>query len=81
MDRIAPTEGGHRVPVGGLVSANRSRVVGFGDEEILAPTTAKKTAKNGPSAWTELLATTVVGAAAGWAIEEIATMVRGRRRR
>lgn len=50
-------------------------VVGFGQTEaVLVP------AATATSPWTVALATSVVGAATGWMIEEIATRVRGRRR-
>ena len=70
--RIETMEQGHWV-----WQPARARVVGFGEEEILAPA---KPAPGGHSPWTELLATTVVGALAGWTIEEVATHIRGRRR-
>ena len=72
--------GGGIVPGWGFVphfdSLGRSSVVGFGDEEILAP--APKMVKT-PSPWTVAVATTVLGAATGWVIEEVARMVRGKR--
>jgi hypothetical protein len=49
-------------------------LVGFGQAEIVAP------AAVATSPWAVALATSVVGAATGWVIEEIATRVRGRRR-
>jgi hypothetical protein len=55
----------------------RSRVVGFGQEEILAPMVMTATT---PSPWTVALVTTVLSAATGWAIEEVARGVRGRRK-
>ena len=49
-------------------------VVGFGQgEELIIPAAAA-------SPWAMAFATSVVGAAAGWVIEEIATHVRGPRR-
>jgi membrane protein YqaA with SNARE-associated domain len=50
-------------------------VVGFGQGELVAPAVAAPT-----SPWTVALVTSVVGAATGWVIEEIATHVRERRR-
>ena len=53
-------------------------VVGFGQgEELIVPAAAALPA----SPWTVALATSVIGAATGWVIEELATHVRGRRRR
>jgi hypothetical protein len=49
---------------------------GFGVGETVAPP-----AYSPPSPWAMGIATSVVGAAVGWAIEEIAVHVRGRRRR
>lgn len=49
-------------------------VVGFG-EETTAPAPRPST---GASPWTMALATSVVGAATGWVIEEIARKVRNR---
>jgi len=51
-------------------------VVGFGQHEMLIPAVARAT-----SPWTVAITTSVVGAAAGWVLEEIAKSVRGRRRR
>lgn|GEM_PF-3120456 len=49
--------------------------VGFGQAEaVVVPVAAH-------SPWAVALATSVVGAATGWVIEEIATHVRGRRGR
>lgn len=52
-------------------------VVGFGETEVVAPSTKSRT----PSPWPMLLASSVVSAAAGWAIDEVAHRVRGKRRR
>lgn len=53
-------------------------VVGIGQgEELVLPAAVA----SGASPWTLALATSVVGAATGWLIEEVATRVRGRRRR
>jgi hypothetical protein len=65
--------GGGIVPGWGFV---RTAPIGFGQEEILAPVVAASA-----SPWTLAIATTVLGAATGWVIEEIARNVRGRRRR
>lgn len=48
--------------------------VGFGQGEVVAPTVA------GPSPWVIALTTSVVGTAAGWALEEIRDRIQGRRR-
>jgi hypothetical protein len=48
-------------------------VIGFG-EAVAAPSI------HGSSPWPMVLATSVVSAAAGWAIEEVARVVRGKRR-
>ena len=50
-------------------------LVGFGQAEIVLPTAAAT------SPWTVALATSVVGAATGWVIEEIARNFRGRTQR
>lgn len=50
-------------------------VVGFGQAEAVMVPVAVHT-----SPWAVALVTSVVGAATGWMIEEIATHVRGRRR-
>jgi hypothetical protein len=63
---------------GALGGEERSRVVGFGQGEILAPVVMDA---RGPSPWTMALATTVLGAATGWVIEEVARVVRGRKHR
>lgn len=56
-------------------------VVGFGQAELAAPAAAAAAAGI-PSPWTLALATSVVGAATGWVIEEIARNVRnGSKRR
>ena len=57
------------------VSRDGKDVVGFGDGTVSTP------APTHPSPWVMGIATSVVGAAVGWAIEEIATHVRKRRRR
>jgi hypothetical protein len=54
---------------------NGHPVVGFGEEQPTPPTTKPK------SEWPMLFATSIVSAAAGWAIDETARYVRGRRRR
>jgi hypothetical protein len=59
------------------ISRGGKPVVGFGDGTVSSPSPAAKT----PSPWAMGIATSVVGAAVGWAIEEIAVHVRGRRRR
>jgi len=51
-------------------------VVGFGQAPLMTPVAATKAA----SPWPIVLATSVVSAAAGWAIEEVARTVRRRRR-
>jgi len=48
-------------------------VVGFGDATVSSPTV------RAPSPWAVAITTSVVGAAVGWVIEEIAVHVRGRR--
>jgi len=70
--------GGGIVPHWGFIPNDRSRVVGFGQEEILAPVAA---AAASASPWAMALATSVLGAATGWVIEEIARGVRGRKKR
>jgi hypothetical protein len=57
------------------ISRDGKPVVGFGDAEVSLPRAA------GPSPWAMGIATSVVGAAVGWAIEEVAVHFRGRRRR
>ena len=53
--------------------------VGFGqEEEITAPVAAIAAA---PSPWAVALMTSVLGAATGWVIEEVAKGVRGKRKR
>ena len=79
--------GGGIVPSWGFVSSDdpsliarstgRNRVVGFGQEEILAPAVV---AAVSPSPWQVALVTTMLGAATGWVIEEVARKVRGRDR-
>lgn len=49
-------------------------VIGFGQAEIIAPAVTT-------SPWVLALTTSVVGAATGWVIEEVATRVRGKRKR
>lgn len=90
VEHIVPTDNGYWVygrgctePGGGIVPAwgyvpnKRSRVVGFGQEEILVPTVA---GPRPPSPWTVALATTVLSVATGWCIEEVARRVRGQSR-
>ena len=50
-------------------------VVGFGQAEAVVVPVAVHT-----SPWAVALATSVIGAATGWVIEEIATHIRGKRR-
>jgi len=57
------------------IERNGRTVVGFGDEAVSLPIKAP------PSTWTVALATSVVGAATGWVIEEIASNIRGRKKR
>jgi hypothetical protein len=54
------------------------RTVGFGQEEIAIP--AAVAVAGVPSPWMLALATSVVGAATGWVIEEVVGRVRGRRK-
>jgi hypothetical protein len=56
---------------------NGCPVVGFGVSEMPTPPTVVPKA----SPWPMVLASSVVSAAAGWAIDEIAHRVRGKRRR
>lgn len=49
--------------------------IGFGDERITPPT------RGSPSPWVMGITSSVVGAAVGWVIEEVATHIRKRRRR
>jgi hypothetical protein len=51
--------------------------VGFG-QALMAPTTMAATAT---SPWLFALATSAMGAATGWVIEEVAKKVRGKKRR
>jgi hypothetical protein len=51
-------------------------VVGFGETEVVAPST-----KASSSPWPMVLASSVVSAAAGWVIDDVAHRVRGKRRR
>jgi len=74
--------GGGIVPGWGFVPriwynppVDRHRVVGFGQEEILAPVAAA------PSPWAVALVTSMLGATTGWLIEEVARSVRGKRKR
>lgn len=64
---------------GPIPNSNGSRVVGFGQEEILAPATVAAVASTSP--WKVALVTTVLGAATGWVIEEVARIVRGKKKR
>lgn len=48
-------------------------VVGFGQEDLTPPATSSS------SPWGMVVATSVVSAAAGWVIEEVARKFRGRR--
>jgi len=48
-------------------------VIGFGQEDPTPPATS------GSSPWGMVVATSVVSAAAGWVIEEVARKFRGRR--
>ena len=57
------------------VSRGGKEVVGFGDGTLRSPMVAQ------PSPWAVAITTSVVGAAVGWVIEELAVHVRGRRRR
>jgi len=50
-----------------MISFNGVPVVGFGTNEASPPTSTSKA-----SPWTIALATSVVSAATGWAIEEVA---------
>jgi len=50
-------------------------VVGFGDGTVSSPHMVRQ-----PSPWAVAITTSVVGAAVGWAIEEFASTIRGRRR-
>jgi hypothetical protein len=59
--------------------SNRSRVVGFGQEEILAPTAATAVAATSP--WRIALVTTVLSAATGWVIDEVVRVIRGKKKR
>lgn len=57
------------------VSRDGKPVVGLGDDGSLrSPMVAQ------PSPWAVAITTSMVGAAVGWVIEEIATHVRGRRK-
>ena len=71
--------GGGIVPGWGFVPNNRSRVVGFGDEEIRAPEAPRVSV--GPSPWRVALVTTVLSAATGWIIDEVVRVIRGKKRR
>jgi hypothetical protein len=61
--------------VGGSQISLRGAPIGFGQEGLAAPVAA---AAGMP--WGMALATSVIGAATGWVIEEIATKIRGKRR-
>lgn len=62
-----------------MITRNGQPVVGFGQSEaIVAPAAA---AAGAASPWSLALATSVVGAATGWVIEEIARNLRGGGRR
>lgn len=50
-------------------------LVGFGQAEVIAAPVAAT------SPWTVALVTSVVSAAAGWALEEVSRRARGKRRR
>lgn len=50
-------------------------VIGFGEKTAIEPPATKP-----PSPWPMVVATSVVSAAAGWAIDELARKVRGKRR-
>jgi hypothetical protein len=56
-----------------MISLGGTPIVGFG-ESVTVPI------KTGASPWPLALATSVVGAAAGWVIEEVARSVRKKRR-
>ena len=66
------------VPGWSFVPHNRSRVVGFGDEEIRTPETSHTVA--GPSPWRVALVTTVLGAATSWVIDEVVRIIRGKKK-
>jgi len=57
------------------IKINGSPVIGFGDATVSSPTV------RAPSPWAVAITTSVVGAAVGWVIEEIAVHVRGKRSR
>jgi len=58
-----------------MMRLNGTPVVGFGQAELVAPVAAAT------SPWPEVFVTSVVSAAAGWVIEEVARNVRGKKRR
>ena len=58
------------------ISLNSHPVIGFGDQLASAPIPTPH-----GSPWPMLLASSVVSAAAGWAIEEVAQAVKKRKRR
>lgn len=64
--------------VNGLLGERITRAgtpaIGFGEAEVVPP------ARPSASPWGMAVATSVVGAAAGWVIEEVAQRLRGRRR-
>jgi hypothetical protein len=57
-----------------IVRYNGHPVIGFGEDTVVTPVPSTS------SPWTIPLATSVVSAAAGWAIQEIARVARGGRR-
>lgn len=57
------------------ISYNGHPVIGFGASEEPTPPTSKP-----PSPWPMLLASSVVSAAAGWAIDEVVRKIRKRKR-
>jgi len=56
------------------VSKDGKQVVGFGDGTVSSPSPAVRA----PSPWVMGITTSIVGAAVGWAIEEVATHIRRR---
>jgi hypothetical protein len=61
--------------MGRKVTLGNVPVIGFGQAEVMMPLATPT------SPWAVALVTSVVSAAAGWTIEELARNVRGRRRR
>jgi hypothetical protein len=57
-----------------MISLNGTPVVGFGDAAVALPSTATS------SPWPMAIATSVVGAVTGWALQEVANATRGKRR-